>query len=81
MESGVSVEKDYSEQGRMAYASCNKRGSKSSPISHVNLMMGDIRRMEFPETYRVSLLTGFMEAAEEAGDQDTVRYVDRILNE
>ncbi len=80
MVSDVSTEKpNYREVGMFAYKSC------SNPITQVDLIMGDIRRMPHegeisPGEYRKQLLGGFRDAARDAGDRDTVGYVDKILS-
>lgn len=68
----------FVEVGRCAYRNC-----QINPVMHVGLMLTDITRMPSdkdtcPFVYMEQLLGGFMSAALEVGDNETVDYIDRV---
>lgn len=68
----------FVEVGRYAYRNC-----QTAPVMQIGMIMSDISRMPHgkgtsPDDYRDQLLGGFMAAALDAGDTETVSYIDRV---
>lgn len=68
----------FVEVGRCAYRNC-----QTAPVMQIGMIMSDIGRMPqgkgvSPEVYRDQILGGFMSAALEVGDTETVDYIDRV---